>query len=337
MTDIRNAKKRKLGASDLEVAPVGLGCMSFSGVYGAADDDESLKFVQQAIDEGIDFLDSSDMYGWGHNEELLGRALAGGYRDKIVLASKFGQTQVEGGGMSVDGRPEYVIEACEKSLKRLNTDVIDLYYQHRVDQEVPIEDTVGAMAKLMEQGKVKALGICEAKPETIRRAHATHPLAAVQSEYSVLYREEAEQIRAATRELGITFVAYSPLGRGMLTDNFINAETVSEDDPHYRHPRFNKDNFQQNRELGLRIAEFAANKNCTPAQLVLAWLLAQGDDVVAIPGTKKASRLAENVGAVEVDLSTDEVAAISAAVPVGAAAGTRYPAPQMQKVFVDSA
>lgn len=337
MTDIRSAKKRGLGSSGLMVAPVGLGCMSFSGVYGAADDDDTVKFVHHAIDTGIDFLDSSDMYGWGHNEEVLARALQDGYRDKVVLATKFGQTQVEGGGMGVDGRPEYVIEACEKSLQRLGTDVIDLYYQHRVDQEVPIEDTVGAMAKLVEQGKVKAIGICEAKPETIRRAHATHPLAAVQSEYSVLYREEAEQIRAATTELGISFVAYSPLGRGMLTDNFINAEMVPEDDPHYRHPRFNKDNFQQNRELGLRIAEFAANKNCTPAQLVLAWLLGQGDDVVAIPGTKRESRLDENIGSVGVDLSADELAAISDAVPIGAAAGTRYPAPQMQKVFVDSA
>ncbi len=337
MTDIRSSKKRELGSSGLMVAPVGLGCMSFSGVYGAADDDETVKFVHHAIDTGIDFLDSSDMYGWGHNEEVLARALSDGYRDKVVLATKFGQTQVEGGGMGVDGRPEYVIEACEKSLQRLGTDVIDLYYQHRVDQEVPIEDTVGAMAKLVEQGKVKAIGICEAKPETIRRAHATHPLAAVQSEYSVLYREEAEQIRAATSELGISFVAYSPLGRGMLTDNFINAEMVPEDDPHYRHPRFNKDNFQQNRELGLRIAEFAANKNCTPAQLVLAWLLGQGDDLVAIPGTKRESRLDENIGSVGVELSADELAAISDAVPIGAAAGTRYPAPQMQKVFVDSA
>lgn len=337
MTDISKVTKRQLGSSDLKCAPVGLGCMSLSGVYGAADDEENVKFVQYAIDQGVDFLDSSDMYGWGHNEEVLARALADGYRDKVVLASKFGQVQLEGGGMGVNGRPEYVPEACDASLKRLGVDVIDLYFQHRVDQDVPIEDTVGAMAKLIDAGKVRAIGICEAKPETIRRAHATHPLAAVQSEYSILYRDEAEQIRAATSELGISFVAYSPLGRGLLTDDFINAETVAEDDPHYRHPRFSQGNFQQNRELALRVAEFAAQKGCTPPQLALAWLLGQGDDVVAIPGTKRASRFDENVAAMDVSLSADELAAISAAVPVGAAAGTRYPDAQMKKVFVESA
>ena len=268
------------------------------------------------------------------NEDVLARALKGGYRDKVVLATKFGQTQLEGGGMGVNGRPEYVIEACEKSLQRLGVDVIDLYYQHRVDQEIPIEETVGAMAKLVEQGKVKAIGICEAKPETIRKAHATHPLAAVQSEFSLMYREEAEQIRAATQELGITFVAYSPLGRGILTDQFVNAETVDEDDPHYRHPRFNKDNFQANRELILRVAAYADKKGCTPAQLVLAWLIGLGDDIVAIPGTKRAERLDENIAAVGVSLTDDEIAEISAAVPVGAAAGNRYPDAQMKKVFV---
>jgi aryl-alcohol dehydrogenase-like predicted oxidoreductase len=334
MADLKTASKRQLGSSDLKVAPIGLGCMSFSGVYGPAVDDETVDFVRYAIDQGIDFLDSSDMYGWGHNEEVLARALKDGYRDKVVLATKFGQTQIPGGANGVDGRPEYVIEACEKSLQRLEVDVIDLYYQHRVDTEVPIEDTVGAMARLIEQGKVKAIGICEAKPETIRRAHATHPLAAVQSEYSLLYRSEADQIRAATTELGISFVAYSPLGRGMLTDDFINAEMVDEDDPHYRHPRFNKDNFQANRELGLRIAEIAAEKGCKPTQLALAWLLAQGDDVVAIPGTKKAARLDENAGALGVELTADDVARISAAVPVGAASGERYPEAQMKRVFV---
>ncbi|MBN43744.1 MAG: aldo/keto reductase [Alphaproteobacteria bacterium] len=336
MADISNAKKRRLGASDLECVSLGLGCMSLSGAYGAADDEENVKFVRHAIDQGADFLDSSDMYGWGHNEELLARALADGYRDKVVLATKFGQTQLEGGGMGVNGRPEYVAEACDKSLQRLGIDVIDLYYQHRVDQEVPIEETVGAMSKLVEAGKVKAIGICEAKPATIRRAHVTYPLAAVQSEFSILYREEAEQIRAVTSELGISFVAYSPLGRGLLTDNFINAETVPEDDPHYRHPRFAQGNFQQNRELALRVAEFAAEKNCSPAQVVLAWLLGQGDDVVAIPGTKRTERFDENMGALNVSLSADELAAMSSAVPVGAAAGTRYPEPQMKKVFVDS-
>lgn len=334
MSDLKSATKRQLGSSDLKCAPIGLGCMSFSGVYGAADDDETVDFVRYAIDKGIDFLDSSDMYGWGHNEDVLARALKDGYRDKVVLATKFGQTQLEGGGMGVDGRPKYVIEACEKSLQRLGTDVIDLYYQHRVDQDVPIEDTVGAMAKLVEQGKVKAIGICEAKPETIRRAHATHPLAAVQSEFSLMYRVEAEQIYETTSELGITFVAYSPLGRGILTDQYINAETVDENDPHYRHPRFNKDNFQANRELILRVAAYADKKGCTPAQLVLAWLIGRGDGIVAIPGTKRAERLDENAAALGVDLSAAEVEEISAMVPVGAAAGERYPEAQMKKVFV---
>ncbi len=334
MADLKTAPKRQLGSSDLKVAPIGLGCMSFSGVYGAADDDQTVDFVRYAIDQGTDFLDSSDMYGWGHNEEVLCKALKDGYRDKIVLATKFGQTQIPGGANGVDGRPEYVIEACEKSLQRLGTDVIDLYYQHRVDTEVPIEDTVGAMAKLIEQGKVKAIGICEAKPETIRRAHATHPLAAVQSEFSLMYRVEAEQIYATTSELGITFVAYSPLGRGILTDQYVNAETVSEDDPHYRHPRFNKDNFQANRELTLRVAAYADKKGCTPAQLALAWLIGRGDDIVTIPGTKRAERFDENVAALGVSLSAAEVEEISALVPVGAAAGERYPEAQMKRVFV---
>jgi len=334
MADLKTAPKRQLGSSDLKVAPIGLGCMSFSGVYGAADDDQTVDFVRYAIDQGTDFLDSSDMYGWGHNEEVLCKALKDGYRDKVVLATKFGQTQIPGGANGVDGRPEYVIEACEKSLQRLGTDVIDLYYQHRVDTDVPIEDTVGAMAKLVEQGKVKAIGICEAKPETIRRAHATHPLAAVQSEFSLMYRVEAEQIYATTSELGITFVAYSPLGRGILTDQYVNAETVSEDDPHYRHPRFNKDNFQANRELILRVAAYADKKGCSPAQLALAWLIGRGDDIVTIPGTKRAERFDENVAALSVSLSSAEIEEISALVPVGAASGDRYPEAQMKRVFV---
>ena len=334
MADLKTAPKRQLGSSDLKVAPIGLGCMSFSGVYGAADDVQTVDFVRYAIDQGTDFLDSSDMYGWGHNEEVLCKALKDGYRDKVVLATKFGQTQIPGGANGVDGRPEYVIEACEKSLQRLGTDVIDLYYQHRVDTDVPIEDTVGAMAKLVEQGKVKAIGICEAKPETIRRAHATHPLAAVQSEFSLMYRVEAEQIYATTSELGITFVAYSPLGRGILTDQYVNAETVSEDDPHYRHPRFNKDNFQANRELILRVAAYADKKGCSPAQLALAWLIGRGDDIVTIPGTKRAERFDENVAALSVSLSSAEVEEISALVPVGAASGDRYPEAQMKRVFV---
>ena len=334
MSDLKSATKRQLGESDLKCAAIGLGCMSFSGAYGEADDDETIDFVRYAIDEGTDFLDSSDMYGWGHNENILARALSDGYREKVVLATKFGQTQTEGGGMGVNGRPEYVTEACESSLQRLGVNEIDLYYQHRVDLEVPIEDTIGAMARLLEQGKVRAIGICEAKPETIRRAHATHPLAAVQSEFSLLYRVEAEQIYETTAELGITFVAYSPLGRGILTDQYVSVEAVDQNDPHYRHPRFNADNYQNNRELVLRVAAYAEKKGCTPAQLVLAWLIGRGEDVIAIPGTKRAERLDENIAALGVQLSSDEISEISALVPVGAAAGDRYPEPQMKKVFI---
>ena len=334
MSNSEIQQKRKLGASAIEMTPVGLGCMSFSGVYGPSDDDAAIELIHYAIDNGIDALDSSDMYGWGHNEELLGRALAG-RRDKIVLISKFGQVQnPDGGGNLVDGRPEYVIGACEASLQRLNTDVIDLYFQHRIDPKVPIEETVGAMAQLVEQGKVRALGICEAKPETIRRAHATHPLAAVQSEYSLLYREQAEEALEATRELGISYVAYAPLGRGLLTNQFLGMTSLPEDDPHARHPRYAGENFAHNMELSTRVAAIAEEKGCTPAQLCIAWLLAQGDDIVTIPGTKRRERLDENMGALDITLSADDLARISDAVPVGAAAGTRYPAGGMKGVHI---
>ena len=334
MSDLKAAVKRRLGNSDLKCAPVGLGCMSFSGAYGTADDEETIDFVRYAIDMGTDFLDSSDMYGWGHNEEVLGRALSDGYRDKIVLATKFGQTQLRGGGMGVDGRPEYVIEACEKSLQRLGVNEIDLYFQHRVDKNVPIEDTVGAMAKLVEQGKVRAIGICEAKPATIRRAHATHPLAAVQSEFSLMYRVEAEQIYETTAELGISFVAYSPLGRGLLTDQYLMADSVDENDPHHKHPRFIGENFSINKELAARIARFAEGKKCTPAQLALAWLIGRGEDIIVIPGTKRPERHDENVAAVSLHLTSQEIEEISALVPIGSAAGDRYAEVQMTKVFV---
>ncbi len=335
MSDFRNHPKRKLGSSDLEMTPVGLGCMSFSGVYGASDDDAAVDLIHYAIDQGIDALDSSDMYGWGHNEELLGRALAGGRRDKIVLITKFGQVKnPDGGGNLVDGRPEYVMSCCEASLKRLNTDVIDLYFQHRIDPKVPVEETFGAVAQLIEQGKVRAAGICEAKPETIRRAHATQPLAAVQSEYSLLYREQGDEARAVTLELGISYMAYAPLGRGLLTSEFLSLDTLPEDDPHYRHPRFSGENFGHNIELARRIAEIAEEKGCTPAQLCIAWVLAQGDDMVTIPGTKRKERLDENMGALDVQLSDDDLARIADAVPVGAAAGTRYPAGGMKGVHI---
>ena len=322
---------RPLGKGGLSVSAIGLGCMSLSGIYGAADDEELENLIRHAIDTGVDHFDSSDMYGWGHNEEVVGRALKG-CRDQVVLATKFGQTQRPGQPNGVNGCPEYVAEACEASLKRLGVDVIDLYYQHRVDPAVPVEDTIGAMAQLVRQGKVRFLGMSEAAPNRIRRAHAVHPIAAVQTEYSLLYREEAEETRKLTTELGISFVAYSPLGRGFLTGAIKSFADI--DGRRAAHPRFQEQNFDQNRALVAKIEAIAEEKSCTPAQVTLAWLLAQGPDVVAIPGTRHAARLDENVGALNVKLSPDEVARISAAVPVGAAAGTRYPAGGMAGVFI---
>ncbi|HET6306867.1 MAG TPA: aldo/keto reductase [Rhodopila sp.] len=322
---------RALGKGGLSVSAIGLGCMSLSGIYGAADDAESEKLIRHAIDSGVDHLDSSDMYGWGHNELVLGRALKG-RRDGVVVATKFGQTERPGLPNGVNGRPEYVIQACEASLKRLGIEVIDLYYQHRADPDVPVEETVGAMAKLVEQGKVRFLGMSEAAPERIRRAHAVHPIAAVQTEYSLLYREEAEETRKLTTELGISFVAYSPLGRGFLTGTINSLSDI--DGRRAVHPRFQEQNFDRNRALVAKIEAVAREKACTPSQVTLAWLLAQGPDVVAIPGTRRADRLDENVGALSVTLSAEEVARISDAVPVGAAAGTRYPAGGMAGVFI---
>ena len=322
---------RQLGTAGPSVSTIGLGCMSLSGVYGDADDAVSEALIRAAIDRGVDHFDSSDMYGWGHNEAVLGRALKG-LRDKIVLATKFGQTQNPGGPNGVNGRPEYVQQACEASLKRLGVEMIDLYYQHRVDPSVPIEDTVGAMARLVEQGKIRFLGLSEAAPATIRRAHAVHPIAAVQTEFSLLYRTEAEESLSVTRELGIGFVAYSPLGRGFLAG--VIQEFAQVDGRRAAHPRFQEANFAANRALVEKVEAFARAKGCTPAQLTLAWLLAQGEDVVAIPGTRHLARLEENLGAAALTLSADEVAAISAAVPVGAASGTRYPAGAMKAVQV---
>jgi aryl-alcohol dehydrogenase-like predicted oxidoreductase len=322
---------RALGKGGLTVSAIGLGCMSLSGVYGAADDAVSEDLIRHAIDMGVDHFDSSDMYGWGHNEQVVGKALKG-RRDQVVLATKFGQTQRPGQSNGVNGRPEYVIEACEASLKRLGVEVIDLYYQHRVDPAVPVEETIGAMAKLVEQGKVRFLGLSEAAPDRIRRAHAVHPIAAVQTEYSLLYREEAEATRKTTTELGIGFVAYSPLGRGFLTGAIQTFADV--DGRRAAHPRFQEANFNTNRALVAKIEAIAAEKRCSPAQVTLAWLLAQGPDVVAIPGTRHAKRLDENIGALHVDLSVEEVARIAAAVPAGAAAGTRYPAGGMAGVFI---
>jgi aryl-alcohol dehydrogenase-like predicted oxidoreductase len=324
--------RRKLGASGLSVSALGLGCMSFSGAYGPSDDEAAIGVIHAALDRGITFFDSSDMYGWGHNETLLGRAL-GKRRSEIVLATKFGQTRREGGANGVDGRPAYVKEACAASLKRLGTDVIDLYYQHRVDPDVPIEETVGAMADLVREGKVRALGLSEARPETIGRAHKVHPIAAVQLEFSLLYRVEAEETLRTTRELGIAFVAYSPLGRSLLTGKLARPGDMKADDPHRRHPRFAAENLSRNLDLVEPLRAIAAKKGSTLGQLVIAWLLARGQDIVPIPGTKRIDRLDENLGALSVRLSPEEVEEISAMVPVGAASGLRYPEAAMQAVY----
>ncbi len=331
MATTQSLPHRALGRAGLTVATIGLGCMSLSGVYGEAEDATSEDLIRAAIDRGVDHLDSSDMYGWGHNETVVGRAIKG-RRDRVVLATKFGQTQNPGGPNGVNGRPDYVIAACEASLKRLGEDVIDLYYQHRVDPNVPVEDTVGAMAKLVEQGKVRFLGLSEARPERIRRAHAVHPIAAVQTEYSLLYRTEAEETRRTTRELGIGFVAYAPLGRGFLTG--VIRDFADVDGRRAAHPRFQEANFAANRALVAKIEALAAAKGCTPAQITLAWLLAQGEDVVAIPGTRYLTRLEENLGGLNVHLDAAEVAAMTAAVPPEAVAGTRYPAGGMKTVYL---
>ena len=326
-------EKRKLGRSPIEISTVGLGLMSMSGVYGNANDDESISVIHHALDRGINHLDSADMYGWGHNEQLLGRALKG-RRDKAVVATKFGQTKSADGKQGVDGRPEYVIQACDASLKRMGIDAIDLYYQHRVDTNVPIEDTVGAMKRLVEQGKVRALGLSEARPETIRRANKVHPIAAVQNEYSLLYRQDGEETLRATRELGITLVAYAPLGRSMLTGTVHGKADVPEGDRRLQHPRFQGENLDRNVEIVARLEAIAREKNCTPAQLVLAWLLAQGKDIVTIPGTKRKQRVDENLDALKVRLSPGDLERISAAAPVGAGAGTRYPTETMKRVYL---
>ena len=326
-------ERRRLGGSTLEVSAIGLGCMSMSGAYGAGDDAQSIGVVHRAIDLGVSFLDSSDMYGWGHNETLLGQALRG-RRDRVVLATKFGNMRKPDGTPGVDGRPEWVPQACDASLKRLGVDVIDLYYQHRVDPKVPIEETVGAMARLVHAGKVRFLGLSEAAPPTIRRAHKVHPITAVQLEYSLLYRVEAEQTLPTLRELGISLVAYSPLGRSLLTGQVHKVADIPEDDRRRQHPRFEEKNLERNVEFVRKVERLAREKGCTPGQLVLAWLLAQGRDVVPIPGTKRRDRVEENVRAADVRLSADEVARLSDAVPVGAASGPRYPEPQMKAVFI---
>jgi aryl-alcohol dehydrogenase-like predicted oxidoreductase len=327
-------EKRKLGRTPIEVSAVGLGLMSMSGIYGNANDDESIGVIHHALERGVNHLDSSDMYGWGHNETLLGRALKGGWREKALVVTKFGQVKGADGKQGVDGRPEYVMQACEASLKRLGVDVIDLYYQHRVDPNVPIEETVGAMKKLIEQGKVRALGLSEARPETIRRASKVHPIAAVQNEFSLMYRKEGEETLRATRELGITLVAYAPLGRSMLTGSVHGKQDLAEGDRRLAHPRFQGENLDKNVALAARLEAIAREKKCTPAQLALAWVLAQGKDVVAIAGTKRKQRFEENLGALSVKLSESDLKRISDAAPIGAGAGERYPAENMKRVYL---
>jgi aryl-alcohol dehydrogenase-like predicted oxidoreductase len=306
--------------------------MSLSSVYGASDDRAGVELIREALDCGITLLDTSDMYGWGHNEKLVGEAIAG-RRAEVFLATKFGNLGGRGGKVA-DGRPEFVIASCEASLKRLNVEVIDLYYQHRIDPAVPVEDTVGAMALLVKSGKVRFLGLSEARPETVRRAHGVHPIAAVQNEYSLLYRVEGEETLRTTRELGITFVAYSPLGRGLLTGKIEDPASLADNDTRKRHPRFAADNITHNVDLVHRVEGIAKRKNCTPGQLALAWLLAQGEDIIPIPGTKRKARLLENIGALRVSLSGADIAEISSAVPPGAAAGSRYPEGQMKSVYL---
>jgi aryl-alcohol dehydrogenase-like predicted oxidoreductase len=321
-----------LGSSGIATSAIGFGCMSLSGIYGSSDDGEGVKLIHAALDRGITMLDSSDMYGWGHNEEIVGKAIKG-RRAQVVLATKFGNL----GGRSdrvADGRPEYVVSACDASLKRLGVETIDLYYQHRVDPAVPIEDTVGAMSRLVERGKVRALALSEVRPETIRRAHAVHPIAAVQNEFSLLYRAEAEETRETTRALKIAFVAYAPLGRGVLTGKVEAPDAMDKGDSRLRHPRFASGNIDHNLALVHRIEAVARRRNCTPGQLALAWLLAQGDDIVPIPGTKRSERLVENIAALSVALTGDDLAEIAAVFPVGAAAGTRYAEPQMKTVYL---
>ena len=330
MTDRFIIAKRAIAST--AVSAVGFGCMSLSNVYGASDDRAGVELIREAIGRGVTLLDTSDMYGFGHNETLVGQAIAG-RRSEVFLATKFGNLGGRGGKIA-DGRPEYVIASCEASLKRLGVDVIDLYYQHRVDPTVPVEETVGAMARLVDGGKVRFLGLSEARPETIRRAHSVHQIAAVQNEYSLLYRAEAEETLRTTRELGIAFVAYAPLGRGLLTAKVEETATLAETDTRRRHPRFAAENLGHNLDLVHRIETIAQRKNCTPGQLALAWLLAQGPDVMPIPGTKRKERLLENLGALKVDLSEADVAEISVAIPPGSAAGTRYPEAQMKGVFL---
>ncbi|HEY6475613.1 MAG TPA: aldo/keto reductase, partial [Polyangia bacterium] len=311
---------------------LGLGCMGMSDFYGPASEDEAIATIHAALDRGVTFLDTADIYGPFTNERLVGRAL-GGRRDGVVLATKFGNVRKEDGTfVGIDGRPEYVRQACDASLKRLGVDHIDLYYQHRVDRQTPIEETVGAMADLVRAGKVRHLGLSEAAPATIRRAHATHPITALQTEYSLWTRDPEDEILSTVRELGIGFVPYSPLGRGFLTGRFRTAADFAEGDFRASNPRMSSENLSKNVALADRVKEIAAEKKVTPGQLALAWVLAQGDDIVPIPGTTKRTHLGENLAAVDVELDIAELARLAAAFPKNVAAGDRYPERGMKSV-----